>query len=471
MLNTNNWEIMKLTGSYYPLKHMVHLSNFFHLPSQQRSNKRAINTKSCSVPGSRRNSRDSSSATSSAETTFEEGRNWLYKQLHLHQQSQQSTKSDLQLNNSKSSGRHQAVSAPATPPLLSPSVSKQTVATVKSVDSQADTTSTSGTMSNKLHKLNTANLREYGECYKRLGKGSTAVISICRSKTVFSTSNKPDAAGSTKCSKLYAIKQFRKRNKNETEKEYMKKLTSEFCISSTFHHVNIVETIDLVLDDQQRYCTVMEYCPGGDLFSAIMSEHMTNIEMSCCFKQMIQGLAYLHSVGVAHRDIKPENLLLTLDGKLKITDFGVSDVFRCVWEKTSHKSRGLVGSEPYIAPEAFEKSHEYWGANADIWSAGVVLYAMYRGGHAWIKADQKSDKEYRFYLRHYAQRTFPNFSKLPDPIRRMLYLMLDPNPNTRVTAQQILEDDWVRNVLICEKGIDALNRDHHHTNLSCLKNI
>lgn len=59
--------------------------------------------------------------------------------------------------------------------------------------------------------------------------------------------------------KLYAIKLFRKRSKSESQKDYMKKLTSEFCISSTFSHPNVIQTIDLVLDDRKRYCTVMEY--------------------------------------------------------------------------------------------------------------------------------------------------------------------------------------------------------------------
>ncbi|KAI7908222.1 kinase domain-containing protein [Cokeromyces recurvatus] len=307
--------------------------------------------------------------------------------------------------------------------------------------------------------MNTTNLREYGVCYKRLGEGSTAIISICKSKKISNNNNNASQP------KLLAIKQFRKRKRSETEKEYMKKLTSEFCISSTFHHVNIVETIDLVLDDQNRYCTVMEYCPGGDLFSSIMSEQMTEIEMSCCFKQLIRGLAYLHSMGVAHRDIKPENLLLTLDGTLKITDFGVSDVFRCAWETQSHKSKGLVGSEPYIAPEAFEHQ-DYWGANVDIWSAGIVVYSMWRNGHTWVRADKHKDREYRNYLRHYSTRSFPNFKKFHDALRELLYDMLNPNPTLRITAEYILQNNWVESILVCEKGIDSMNREHHHTALT-----
>ncbi|CAO0792743.1 unnamed protein product [Mucor circinelloides] len=441
---------------------MVHLSNIFHLPQQRSHGKPS--SRICSTQTSRRNSRDSS-VTSSTDTTFEEGKNWLWKQLHIHHQSQQQSKSDQQQYQVKQTQHTKSTddaSSNGTPVQLSPSPSRQTLTTVKSCDSISDSVS-AGT--SKLHRLNTTNLREYGECYKRLGKGSTAIISVCRSKKIIPSS---DSRGN-KSSKLYAIKQFRKRNKTESEKEYMKKLTSEFCISSTFRHINVVETIDLVLDDQSRYCTVMEYCPGGDLFSVIMSEHMTDLELTCCFKQMMQGLAYLHSVGVAHRDIKPENLLLTLDGKLKITDFGVSDVFRCAWEKTGHKSRGLVGSEPYIAPEAFEKDHEYWGANADIWSAGIVMYSMWRGGHAWIRADKKSDREFRNYLRHNVTRSFPNFKKFPDPMRELIYSMLDPNPDTRITAEQVLQNEWIQSILVCEKGIDAMNRDHHHTNISSLK--
>jgi hypothetical protein len=98
------------------------------------------------------------------------------------------------------------------------------------------------------HRAETGSLKEYGECYRRLGQGTTAIVMVVR-----------QLGEDGRSQKLYAIKQFRKKQKHESEKEYMKKLTSEFCISSTFTHPNIVETIDLVLDEKKRYCTVMEY--------------------------------------------------------------------------------------------------------------------------------------------------------------------------------------------------------------------
>jgi serine/threonine protein kinase len=178
-----------------------------------------------------------------------------------------------------------------------------------------------------------------------IGKGATAVVRLA---------HKWDRREE----KLYAVKEFRKRRKNETEKDYVKKLTSEFCISSTLHHMNIVETVDLVQDEQQHWCEVMEYCPGGDLYAAIKKGGMSSGEVECTFKQLLHGIQYLHSMGVAHRDIKPENLLLDGRGHVKITDFGVSDVFRMCWEKKTHLSKGLCGSEPYIAPELFDQKGE-----------------------------------------------------------------------------------------------------------------
>lgn len=106
----------------------------------------------------------------------------------------------------------------------------------------------SSTATQRRHRADTASLKEYGECYRRLGQGTTAVVMVLRKL-------KEDG----RSEKLYAIKQFRKQKSKESKKEYMKKLTSEFCISSTLLHKNVVETIDLVLDDKKRYCTVMEY--------------------------------------------------------------------------------------------------------------------------------------------------------------------------------------------------------------------
>ncbi|SCZ88645.1 BZ3500_MvSof-1268-A1-R1_Chr10-2g03031 [Microbotryum saponariae] len=282
--------------------------------------------------------------------------------------------------------------------------------------------------------------QKYGVCEKMvIGKGATAVVKLA---------HKWDRS----TERLYAVKEFRKRRKNETEKEYVKKLTSEFCISSTLHHHNIVETVDLVQDEQNHWCEVMEYCPGGDLYAAIKKGDMSPQAINSYFKQILAGVAYLHSMGVAHRDIKPENLLLDAKGHVKITDFGVSDVFRMCWEKTTHLSKGLCGSEPYIAPEQFEHKGEFFclyerveydARLVDVWACAVVFYCMHFQELPWRVA-KPSDPSFGPYMQMYGgQSTPPPLSNLvPRECRNIIRRMLDPDPKTRATTDQIISDPW-----------------------------
>lgn len=293
----------------------------------------------------------------------------------------------------------------------------------------------------------TSLLKKYGVCEKAaIGKGATAVVRLA---------HKWDRS----TEKLYAVKEFRKRRKNESEKEYVKKLTSEFCISSTLHHINIVETVDLVQDENKHWCEVMEYCPGGDLYAAIKRGGMSQGEVECCFKQILNGIAYLHSMGVAHRDIKPENLLLDAVGHIKITDFGVSDVFRMCWEKSTHYSKGLCGSEPYIAPEQFE-CKEYDARLVDVWAAAVVFYCMQFQELPWRVA-KMSDPTFKEFVHSYHGSPAPSpLSNLsPRECRPLLKKMLCPDPKGRWGLDEILKDPWLTSVQLCEKGVAA---DHKH---------
>ncbi|KAL1919695.1 uncharacterized protein VTP21DRAFT_1626 [Calcarisporiella thermophila] len=285
-----------------------------------------------------------------------------------------------------------------------------------------------------------------------IGRGATAVVRLAHKL-------QPPVGEKRSQDKLYAVKEFRARKKNESEKEYIKKLTSEFCISSSLHHVNVVETVDLVLDENQHWCEVMEFCAGGDLYSIIKSGHMTTLEVDCCFKQIINGLNYLHSNGVAHRDIKPENLLLDDQCHVKITDFGVSDVFRVGWEKATHLSRGLCGSEPYIAPEAFSGG-EYDARLLDVWSAGIVYYCMTYQGIPFRTATLE-DPGYKQYLEAHRTRTFEPFDRLGKGARSMMYRILDPDPKTRITIPEIIEDAWFKRIEVCDNGRGSY-REHFH---------
>lgn len=252
---------------------------------------------------------------------------------------------------------------------------------------------------------------------------------------------------------IVAVKEFRKRRKDESLRDYVKRLTAEYCISSNLHHESVVETYDIVRDGNHWY-EIMEYCPGGDLYSVIRDGYLAaEDEVYGCFKQLLEGVRYLHSVGVAHRDLKPENLLIDSKGHLKITDFGVSEVFHLCWEKEFHMSRGIRGSIPYIAPEVLLGA-EYDPAAADIWSCGIIYYAMSFHGIPWNMASEK-DFQYKKYLMKRSPTEEP-FARLARGPRMLLYRMLDPNPMTRITIEGILQDEWIESIQYTEHPFTGL---------------
>lgn len=99
--------------------------------------------------------------------------------------------------------------------------------------------------------------------------------------------------------KIFAVKVFNKRRSNELERDYVKRVTAEFCIGSTLHHDNVIETLDIVQKGSTFY-EIMEYAPV-DLFSVVMQTDMSFGAIACCWRQLLNGVAYLQDMGLAHR--------------------------------------------------------------------------------------------------------------------------------------------------------------------------
>lgn len=231
-------------------------------------------------------------------------------------------------------------------------------------------------------------VQKYGKCQEIVGRGSFGIVRIA---------HKQDPADS-KHEQLYAVKEFRRRPQ-EDQKKYSKRLNSEFCISSSLRHPNVIHTLDLLTDAKGDYCEVMEFCAGGDLYSLVLSAGKLEVaEADCYFLQLMRGVEYIHEMGVAHRDLKPENLLLTTHGALKITDFGNGECFRMAWETEPHMTAGLCGSAPYIAPEEYIEK-EFDPRAVDVWACGVIYMAMRTGRHLWRNAQKGEDEFYENYLR------------------------------------------------------------------------
>lgn len=210
----------------------------------------------------------------------------------------------------------------------------------------------------------------------------------------------------------FAVKQFRDRHSWETEKEYAKKVTAEFCIGSTLHHGNIIETLDIIQEGGHWY-EVMEYAPY-DLFAIVMTGKMSKEEIACAFKQILSGVAYLHGMGLAHRDLKLDNVVVNEHGIMKLIDFGSAVVFRYPFENdivlASGKSWppsllylisidneiGIVGSDPYLAPEVYDEKR-YDPRPTDIWSLAIIFCCMTLRRFPW-KQPRLSDNSYRLFV-------------------------------------------------------------------------
>lgn len=118
----------------------------------------------------------------------------------------------------------------------------------------------------------------------------------------------------------------------------------------------------------------MELCAGGDLLNYVRRRRRLKEDVAkSIFKQIIEGLDYCHSKSILHRDIKLDNILLDSEGEVKICDFGVSKIV-----KPGEIMNEQCGTPAYIAPEIL-RDKGYQGFAADIWSVGVVLYAMLYG--------------------------------------------------------------------------------------------
>ncbi|KAL8654631.1 MAG: hypothetical protein Q9210_001388 [Variospora velana] len=147
----------------------------------------------------------------------------------------------------------------------------------------------------------------------------------------------------------------------------------EVVIMKLIEHPNIISLYD-VWENRGELYIVLEYVDGGELFDHITTHgQLPEHEAIRLFRQIIAGLSYCHRFNICHRDLKPENILLDSNGNIKIVDFGMA-----VLQPTNRKLKTACGSPNYAAPEVIV-GEGYRGNRADIWSCGVILYAMLAG--------------------------------------------------------------------------------------------
>lgn len=158
-----------------------------------------------------------------------------------------------------------------------------------------------------------------------------------------------------------------------TEEADVERVSREIHILKLIRHPNIVQLYEIIETPRQLYL-IMEYAPGGELFDHIVKNSKLNEKEACkIFQQIVSGIDYLHELKVVHRDLKPENLLLDHNMNIKLVDFGLSNTF-----PKDELLKTACGSPCYAAPEMIA-GELYSGSRVDIWSCGVILYAMVCG--------------------------------------------------------------------------------------------
>nr|XP_038027051.1 maternal embryonic leucine zipper kinase-like isoform X4 [Anas platyrhynchos] len=189
-----------------------------------------------------------------------------------------------------------------------------------------------------------------------------------------------------------------------------------------------------VIETSKKIFMVLEYCPGGELFDYIISkDRLSEEEARVFFRQIVSAIAYVHSKGYAHRDLKPENLLIDEEHNLKLIDFGL-----CAKPKggLDYHLNTCCGSPAYAAPELIQ-GKAYIGSEADIWSMGVLLYALLCGFLPFD--DDNVMAVYRRIMR--GKYTIPKW--LSPSSTLLLSQMLQVDPKKRITVKHLLSHPWL----------------------------
>ena len=251
-----------------------------------------------------------------------------------------------------------------------------------------------------------------------LGKGAYGKVNLCLH---------------TLTGRLVAIKSI---NKSKITKERQKqKIKVETSIMKTLSDSNNIVKIFEKYETKKHICIVMEYICAGDLLTYIKKRSkLTEPVAKFIFKQIVLALQYIHNHNIVHRDIKLDNILIDLDNNIKICDFGVSKII-----KKGDIMVEQCGTPAYIAPEIL-KNRGYEGFGVDIWSAGVVLYAMLSGT---VPFKGNDIKELHKLIIEGKYKTIKNISK---EANHLVKCLLEVDPKNRIKIEDILVHPWMIDV-------------------------
>jgi serine/threonine protein kinase len=240
----------------------------------------------------------------------------------------------------------------------------------------------------------------------------------------------------------------------EKKASYLRHAERECEIHTSLVHDRIVSLYDVFEIDENTFCTVMEYCDGGDLDSYLkQNKALPELEVKILASQLFDGLKYLASrenekMKIIHYDLKPGNLLFDSEGNLKIADFGLSKIVLDSESDSIDLTSQGAGTYWYLPPECFDPEKPKISSKVDVWSAGVIIYQMLFGSKPFgNNISQKIILE-RNLINHNLKLEFPASSpisgkKVSDDAKSFLSLCLTPNVLQRPDAIQLSSHPFI----------------------------
>lgn len=223
------------------------------------------------------------------------------------------------------------------------------------------------------------------------------------------------------------------------------KVFREINALSILSHPNIVK-LEEVIQNDKYIGIVLEYASGGELFDHILTHRYLKDNVACrLFAQLVSGVHYLHSKGIVHRDLKLENLLLDKHKNIMISDFGFANSFNYGSDGSINDLMSTsCGSPCYAAPELVVSDAKYIGRKVDVWSCGVILYAMLAGYLPFDDDPDNPDGDNITQLYKYITSTPLTFPEYVQPMPRdLLRKILVSDPTKRIDLNSVRSHAWL----------------------------
>ncbi|KFV72382.1 Serine/threonine-protein kinase PAK 7, partial [Dryobates pubescens] len=273
--------------------------------------------------------------------------------------------------------------------------------------------------------------REYLDNFMKIGEGSTGIVCIATEKHT---------------GKQVAVKKMDLRKQQRREL-----LFNEVVIMRDYHHENVVDMYSSYLVGDELW-VVMEFLEGGALTDIVTHTRMNEEQIATVCLSVLRALSYLHTQGVIHRDIKSDSILLTSDGRIKLSDFG----FCAQVSKEVPRRKSLVGTPYWMAPEVISRLP--YSTEVDIWSLGIMVIEMIDGEPPYFNEPPLQAMR---RIRDNLPPRVKDMHKVSSVLRGFLDSMLVREPLQRATAQELLRHPFLK-LAGPPSCIVPLMRQHRH---------